>query len=147
MNWKTRNKECQINKVYLIYASCVVLTSLQAGLSRRARKMRKMSSQERPLLAGNRLLLRFVKLRVAFVYVSTFVFRLTNVYLLATINPLCIFQCLLPFCHFLECSFQFGSGICKDFQAVLTSLPKACGHFSSLACEAGPRSGQWHCSV
>ena len=96
----------------------------------------------RPLLAGNGLLLRFVKLRVAFGYVSTFMFRLVNVSLLATINPLRLFQGLPEFPQFGSWrSFQFSSGTCKDFPASslvafsqfrcnnLTSRPKACGHF------------------
>ena len=122
VNSKTWNKESQINIVYLIYAFCVVLSFLLAEVTHGEReKWEKWARREWPLLAGNRFLLRFVKLRAAFVYVSTFVFRLTNVYLLATINPLCLFQCLLPFFHFLEFdswrSFQFGSGICKYFKS------------------------------
>ena len=97
------------------------MSSLLAKACRGGRE--KYALRERPLLAGNCLLLCFVKLRVAFVHISTFVFRLANVYLLATINLLYLVQCLLPFCHFLEGgggglefdswrSFQFVSGIC-----------------------------------
>ena len=74
----------------------------------------------------------FATLRVAFVYVPTFVLQLGNVYLLATIyessmpiSP--VSSAVLPF---PRRSLQFGSGICKDFQVNHLSLSQNF-HFSS----------------
>ena len=92
----------------------------------------------------------FVKLRVAFVCSSTFVAlrqaikRLSSCHYKSTM-PTSVSSAVLPISRR---SFQFGSGICKDFQvssliAVLISPPKTCGHFLLLACEDGPRSWQF----
>ena len=77
VNSKTRNKESKINKVYLISAFCVVLSSLLAEVPSHSEQeeWENRAHRERPLLARNRLLCS-VKLRVAFFYVSTFVFWL-----------------------------------------------------------------------
>ena len=127
LNSKTRNKESRINKVYLIYVFCVVLSFLPGEVSHGERE--KWALRERPVGRESPpalLCKTSCSFRLCFLPSCSGWLACVHhqdepkiVYLLATVNPLCQFQCFLPFFHFLEFnswhSFQFGNGIYKDF--------------------------------